>query len=60
MKEEYFSLYKEIDTLHEIYYDRDSEMIATKGINEFSIEIVPPYKVVMPLDTIFKNIHCSK
>ena len=60
MKEEYFSTYQAIDKLYEIYYKRKSELNAKKGIVSFIISIIPSYNLVMPLDSIFKNIHCDR
>jgi hypothetical protein len=60
MKEEYFSTYQAIDKLYEIYYNRESELNVKKGIDSFIISIIPSYNLVMPLDAIFKNIHCDR
>jgi hypothetical protein len=60
MKEEYFSTYQAIDKLYEIYYNRESELNVKKGIDSFIISIMPSYNLVMPLDAIFKNIHCDR
>ena len=56
MKESQFSQYELIDTLYDVY----SEIPNVKqGISSFIIEVNPSYPVVMPLDAIFKNIHCD-
>lgn len=60
MNEEEFNSYKILDTLYEVYEDTENALINEKhGINSFNIEITPSYKVVMPLDAIFKNIHAD-
>ena len=56
MNEEEFASYQIIDTLYEVYQPLANEKY---GINHFNIEIAPSYKLVMPLDAIFKNIHCD-
>jgi len=60
MDEKEFSTYEKIDKLYEIYHDDSVTLSNVKqGINSFSIEIRPSHTVVMPLDAIFKNIHCD-
>jgi hypothetical protein len=59
MKEGTFSTYKSIDTMYSLYYNRDRELGAQKGITQLNISIVPPFNLIMPLDAIFKNIHCD-
>ena len=56
MNEEQFASYEIIDTLYEVYEPLPNEKY---GINQFDIEISPSYKLVMPLDAIFKNLHCD-
>ena len=56
MAEEQFDSYQIIDTLYEVSESLPNEK---HGINRFDIEIAPSYKLVMPLDAIFKNIHCD-
>ena len=56
MNESQFSQYEFIDNLYDVY----SELPNVKqGISNFNIEVNPSYPVVMPLDAIFKNIHCD-
>ncbi len=59
MKEGTFSAYKSIDTMYSMYYNRDRELSAQKGITQLNISIVPPFDLIMPLDALFKNIHCD-
>ena len=56
MVEKDFASYQIIDNLYEISESLPNEKY---GIHRFDIEIVPSYKLVMPLDAIFKNIHCD-
>ena len=56
MVEEQFASYEIIDTLYAVSEPLPNEK---HGINRFDIEIVPSHKLVMPLDAIFKNIHCD-
>jgi len=60
MNEKEFATYEKIDKLYDIHYDDSITLENVKqGINSFSIEIRPSHTVVMPLDAIFKNIHCD-
>ncbi len=60
MDEKEISTYQKIDKLYEIYHDDSVTLENVKqGINSFNIEIRPSHTVVMPLDAIFKNIHCD-
>jgi hypothetical protein len=60
MDEKEISTYQKIDKLYEIYHDDSVTLENVKqGINSFTIEIRPSHTVVMPLDAIFKNIHCD-
>ena len=60
MNEKEFATYEKIDKLYEIHYDDSVSLANAKhGINSFSIEVKPTYTVVMPLDAIFKNLHCD-
>jgi hypothetical protein len=60
MNEKEFATYEKIDKLYEIHSDDSISLANVKqGINSFSIEVKPTYTVVMPLDAIFKNLHCD-
>jgi hypothetical protein len=57
-----FQLYKQIDMLYDIYFQRraNSDFAYTgRGIRQFSFVILTNSKIVFPLEYIFKNIHAS-
>jgi len=51
-----------IDTLREIYYTSQNERLSydKRGIKNFHFIIHPTSQVKLPLDIIFKKIHCTK
>jgi len=55
-----FDLYKSIDILYDIYDKRKGELpYIDRGISAFYIKLYPEYKVLLPLDTIFKSVHAT-
>lgn len=56
-----WKLYKTIDLFYDIYNNKTSELSYNKmGITSFKLVINTNFKNVLPLDTIFKNIHATK
>ena len=50
-----------VDMFYNIYYGRQNELpYIDRGIESFDIIIHPDYDIPLPLDIIFKQIHCSK
>ena len=55
------NLFKKVDTFHDIYYSRKSELpYISKGITSFHITLHPNEKTNFPLEAIFKSIHVSR
>lgn len=55
-----FNLHKSIDLLYDIYHGRTSELAyIDRGISAFHITLYPDYKILLPLDTIFKSVHAT-
>jgi hypothetical protein len=53
-------LYNSINILYDIYHKRMSELAyIDRGISAFYIKLYPDYKVLLPLDTIFKSVHAT-
>jgi hypothetical protein len=56
-----FKTYESVDMLYNIYNNRLKELqYESKGITIFSLFIHPDVKNILPLDTIFKNVHSTK
>ena len=56
-----FKTYQSVDILYDIYNNRLNDLqYESKGITVFSLFIHPDVKNILPLDTIFKNVHSTK
>ena len=56
-----WKLYETIDTFYDIFYKRTTNLSYVKmGITSFKLVIQTDFKNVLPLDTIFKNVHSNK
>ena len=56
-----FDLYQSIDLLYDIYKKKSSDLLyLDRGISSFFITLHPLYKVLLPLDSIFKSVHSTK
>ena len=56
-----WKLYETVDTFYDIFYKRTTNLSYVKmGITSFKLIIHTDFKNVLPLDTIFKNIHSNK
>ena len=56
-----WKLYNTINLFNDVYKNRTTELPYTqKGITEFKIILHTNFQEVLPLDTIFKNIHATK
>lgn len=56
-----WKLYETVDTFYDIFYKRTTNLSYVKmGIISFKLIIHSDFKNVLPLDTIFKNIHSNK
>lgn len=61
MKDKSFKYYDNIKLLHNIYANKKKEIAYTEtGFNDMNFVIHPPFKTVMPLENIFKLIHCTE
>ena len=60
MKDKSFKYYDNIHLLHKIYEKKTNEInYLENGFNEINFIIHPKFKTNMPLENIFKLIHCS-
>lgn len=60
MKEKSFKYYDNIQLLHHIYENKKKPIqYLDNGFNEINFIIHPPFKTNMPLENIFKLIHCD-
>ena len=55
------STFEKVDMFYDIHRNKTSELEYSKrGITAFDIVLHPEFKVILPLDAIFKNIHSTK
>ena len=60
MKEKSFKYYDNIQLLHKIYENKKTPIkYLENGFNQINFIIHPPFKTNMPLENIFKLIHCD-
>jgi hypothetical protein len=60
-KEGTLTYYKTVDMFYDVYANKKTELAySTKGIKNFEIVIHPEYKTILPLDSIFKQLHATK
>lgn len=60
MKEKSFKYYDNIQLLHQIYENKKTPIkYLENGFNQINFIIHPPFKTNMPLENIFKLIHCD-
>jgi len=56
-----FKIYESVDILYDTYNNRLKELqYESKGVTVFSLFIHPDAKNILPLDSIFKNVHSTK
>jgi len=56
-----FKTYGSVDILYDIYNKRLKDLqYESKGVSVFSLYIHPDAKNILPLDSIFKNVHSTK
>jgi hypothetical protein len=61
LKTQTLTYYETIDMFYNVRNNKKTELAySTQGIKTFEIVIHPEYKTILPLDTIFKQIHASK
>ena len=54
-------LFSTIDFFHDVYDQRKTDLeYAEKGIKSYMLALHPNVKYIMPLDSIFKNLHATK
>jgi hypothetical protein len=56
-----FKIYESVDILYDTYNNRLKDLqYESKGVTVFSLFIHPDAKNILPLDSIFKNVHSTK
>lgn len=60
MNPRHFGAYEIVDMFYDIYKNtRDDFDYRVNGVRRFEIAIKPSYSFVMPIETIFKNVHAT-